>query len=42
MPFMVMKRLIKRIEVLIAFRLYINGMSLWDASPFVVEVLDVS
>lgn len=25
MPFMVMKRLIKRIEVLIAFRLYTNG-----------------
>ncbi len=25
MPFMVMKRLIKRIEVQIAFRLYTNG-----------------
>lgn len=25
MPFMVMKRLIRRIVVLIAFRLYING-----------------
>lgn len=25
MPFMVMKRLIKRIKVQIAFRLYING-----------------
>lgn len=33
MPFMVMKRLIKRIEVLIAFGLYINGDVAFGSIP---------
>lgn len=42
MPFMATRRLIKKVNTQIAFSLYINGDVALSASPFVVEVLDVS